>query len=251
MGELLGTPSRVAHERRHPRPYSGVAARALMGCAGSLGNRLGLCRGHDRCRPSILSGVRRGVLTGRLRTLGPPALGPLTAPITRRPGQHLTAFGLHRAPEPLLVRLLLADAPPCVRFDLQASHHPLAVARAGLAVERLRHRRNTVTQKAQEPCEPATDSAPTAAPGKPFHQQACDERTGVIREAALCAAGDQRTAAVVAVIVRFAVLKMAVVLGLGRLTPWTRIADDHRWLLTSAGVEDVFGQPSPGITWRA
>jgi hypothetical protein len=214
-----------------------------MGCAGSLGNRSGLCRGHDRCRPSILSGVRRGVLTGRLRPLGPQALGTLTAPITRRPGQHLTAFGIHRAPEPLLVRLLLPEAPPGVRFDPQASPHPLAVARGGLGVEMLRHRRNTVTQKAQEPCEPATDSAPAAAPGKPFHQQACDERTGVIREAALSEAGDHRTAAVVAVIVRFAVLKMAVFLGLGRRTPWTPIAADHRWLLTTAGVEDVFGQP--------
>jgi hypothetical protein len=35
---------------------------------------------------------------------------------------------------------------------------------------------------------------------------------------------------------------VAIFLVLGRLTPWTLISDDHRLLLTSAGVGSVFGQ---------
>jgi hypothetical protein len=50
-------------------------------------------------------------------------------------------------------------------------------------------------------------------------------------------------AAVVAVMLLFAVVNMAVFLMLGRLTPWTHISEDHRSLLTSAGVENIFGQP--------
>jgi hypothetical protein len=116
------------------------------------------------------------------------------------------------------------------------------VAGDRLDVEMIRQRLNTVNQKAQEPLESHTDSATNAAQGNPFHQQAFDERTGVIRDAVLFEAVDKLTAAVVAVIVLFAVMNMAVFLVLGRLTPWTHISDDHRLLLTSAGVENVFGQ---------
>jgi insertion element IS1 protein InsB len=59
------------------------------------------------------------------------------------------------------------------------------------------------------------------------------------------------TTAVVAVVVLFAVVNMAVFLVLGRLTPGTHISDDHRLLLTSAGVGSVFGQQYHGIAWRA
>jgi hypothetical protein len=49
-------------------------------------------------------------------------------------------------------------------------------------------------------------------------------------------------AAVMALIVLFAVVDVAIFLILGRLTPWTQISDDHHWLLTSAGVGSVLGQ---------
>jgi hypothetical protein len=48
--------------------------------------------------------------------------------------------------------------------------------------------------------------------------------------------------AVMALMVLFAVVDAAIFLVLGRLTPWTHISDDHRFLLTSAGVGSVFGQ---------
>jgi hypothetical protein len=45
-----------------------------------------------------------------------------------------------------------------------------------------------------------------------------------------------------ALTVLFAVMDVAIFLVLGRLAPWTLISDDHRLLLTSAGVGSVFGQ---------
>jgi hypothetical protein len=53
---------------------------------------------------------------------------------------------------------------------------------------------------------------------------------------------DKLTAAVMALIVLFGVVDVAIFLILGRLTPWTQISDHHRLLLTSAGVGSALGQ---------
>jgi hypothetical protein len=98
------------------------------------------------------------------------------------------------------------------------------MASDGLDVEMIRQRLNTVNQKAQEPLETHTDSTTNAAQGNPFHQQAFNERTCVIRDKVLFEAVDKLTAAVVAVMVLFAVVNMTVFLVLGRLTPlWSAI----------------------------
>jgi hypothetical protein len=78
------------------------------------------------------------------------------------------------------------------------------VAGNGLDVEIIWQRLNTVNQKAQEPLETHPDIATNAAQGNPFHQQAFDERSGVIRDAVLCEAVDKLTAAVAAGMVLFA-----------------------------------------------
>jgi hypothetical protein len=53
---------------------------------------------------------------------------------------------------------------------------------------------------------------------------------------------DKLAAAVMALMVLFAVVDVAILLVPGRLTPWTHISDDHRLLLTPAGVGSVLGQ---------
>lgn len=201
-----------------------------------------LHRGNYPCVHDILVGVKGGVLTIGHRNFCPEALGTPTTAVPHMKRNHLAACGIHRDPDPRLVRLLLHEATHFVRFDFQASNHDLAVAGDRLDVEMIRQRLNTVNQKAQEPLESHTDSATNAAQGNPFHQQAFDERTCVICDEVLFEAVDKLTAAVVAVMVLFAVMNMAVFLVLGRLTPWTHISDDHRFLLTSTGLENVFGQ---------
>ena len=58
----------------------------------------------------------------------------------------------------------------------------------------------------------------------------------------LLKAFDKLATTVMALMVLFAVVDVAIFLVLGRLTPWTYISDDHRFLLTSAGVGSVLGQ---------
>jgi hypothetical protein len=66
-------------------------------------------------------------------------------------------------------------------------------------------------------------------------QQALNEITGFIRDKVLFEAIDKLTAAVVAVMVLFAMVDVAIFLVLGGLTPWADVSDDHGLLLTSAG----------------
>jgi hypothetical protein len=68
------------------------------------------------------------------------------------------------------------------------------------------------------------------------------QRSGIIRDEVLFEAVDKLTAAGMALMVLFAVVDVAIFLVLGRLTPWTHVFDDHRLLLTSAGVGSVLGQ---------
>jgi hypothetical protein len=58
----------------------------------------------------------------------------------------------------------------------------------------------------------------------------------------LLKAFDKLATTVVALMILFAVVDVAIVLVLGRLTPWTHISDDHRVLLTSTGAGSVLGQ---------
>jgi hypothetical protein len=90
----------------------------------------------------------------------------------------------------------------------------------------------------------------------PLHQQAFDERACVIRDEGVFEAVDQLTAAVVAVMVLFAVMHVAIFIILEGLAPRAHISDDHGVLLTSTAWIRVRGstgaQPrQAGLTWSA
>jgi hypothetical protein len=108
-----------------------------------------------------------------------------------------------------------------------------------------------VDQATQEPLACDTDRTPDAAPRDPLDQPVCDERSCLSRDEVWFEAVDKLTAAVMAVMGLFAVVEVAIFLVPGSLTPWTLISDDHRLLLTSAGVGSVWDQQSHGIAWRA
>src|SRR5215475_5695130 len=126
-----------------------------------------LRRGNHPFVHDIVVGVKCGALTISHRHLCPEALGTPTTAVPYVKRNHLAACGIHRDPDPLLVRLLLHEATHFVRFYLQASNHNLAVASDGLDMEMIRQRLNTVNQKAQEPLGTHTDSATNAAQGNP------------------------------------------------------------------------------------
>ena len=76
-----------------------------------------------------------------------------------------------------------------------------------------------------------------------FEQQAFDETTLVLRDEVVLVALDKLASTVVAVMILFAVVNVAVLLKLGGLTLWTDVLDDHGVLLTSAEWGRVCGQP--------
>jgi|SRR5882724_10791650 hypothetical protein len=109
-------------------------------------------------------------------------------------------------------------------------------------MEMIRQGLNALDETTQQPCELDPHGAADASSRHPLHQQAFDQRSCASRDAVVFEAVDKLAAAVMAVMVLFAVVDVAIFLVRGRLTPWTPIADDHRVLLTSAGVGSVLGQ---------
>jgi hypothetical protein len=65
---------------------------------------------------------------------------------------------------------------------------------------------------------------------------------GLGRDAVLHEVLDKLPATVLALVVLFAIVDVAIFLVLGRLTPGTHVSDHHGFLLTSAGWVSVWGQ---------
>jgi hypothetical protein len=93
--------------------------------------------------------VKRGVLTVRVRDLGPQVLGTLVAAIADVKGNDLTGLGIHGDPDPLFVGLLLHKAGHFIGFHLQASQHDVTVPSDGLDVEMIRQGLEALDQKTQ------------------------------------------------------------------------------------------------------
>jgi hypothetical protein len=129
-----------------------------------------------------------------------------------------------------------------IRFHRKPLHHHITVIGDRLAMEMIRQGLEALDQETQEPLECDTHRTADAAQRDPLYQQVFDERSCVSRDEVLCEAVDKLTAAVMALMVLFAVVDVAIFRMLRRLTPRTFISDDHRLLLTSAGVGSVFDQ---------
>jgi hypothetical protein len=127
-------------------------------------------------------------------------------------------------------------------FHLKALPHDVTVTGDGLDMEMIRQCLNALHQKTQEPLEFHPHSATNAASRNPFHQQAFDEPTLVLRNEVLLEALDELASTVTALMVLLAAVVMTIFLVLGGLAPRTHVSDDHRLLLTSTGLVSVFGQ---------
>ena len=93
-------------------------------------------------------------------------------------------------------------------------HHVLR-ASDRLDVEMSRQGLEALDQKTQEPLECTPHRTTNAAQGNPFHEQAFDERTLVLRDEVVLEAPDELPATVVAVMILFAVVNVPVFLVLG------------------------------------
>jgi hypothetical protein len=129
-----------------------------------------------------------------------------------------------------------------IRFRRKLLNHHVTVTGNRLDMEMIRQCLKALDQETSEPLEVDPHRATEAAQRDPLDQQAFDQRSCVSRYEGWCEAVDKLTAAVMALMVLFTVVNVAIFLVLGRLTPRTHLSGDHRCLLTSAGMGSVFGQ---------
>jgi hypothetical protein len=90
-------------------------------------------------------------------------------------------------------------------------------------------------QKPQEPLEGDAHRTTDAAQRNALHQQAFDQAPLISGDGVLLAALDKLASTVVAVMVLFAIVNVAIFLKLRGLAPWTDVSNNHSVLLTSAG----------------
>jgi hypothetical protein len=107
-------------------------------------------------------------------------------------------------------------------------------------MEMIRQCLNALDEKTQPPFELDPHGAAEASSRNPLHQQPFDKTTLVIRDEVLLEALDELAPTVAALMVLFAVVKVAIFLVLWGLTLRTHISDDHRLLLTSPKLGTCF-----------
>src|SRR5207237_10217818 len=83
------------------------------------------------------------------------------------------------------------------------------------------------------------------------HQQALNEPTLVFCDEVLLETLDELPPTVVAVMILFAIVNVAIFLKFGGLAPWTDVSDNHRVLLTSMPCVSVLVNSNPEIERRA
>jgi hypothetical protein len=110
-------------------------------------------------------------------------------------------------------------------------------------MQMLRRDLEALDQKPQEPLEGDAHRTTDAAQRNALHQQAFDQTPLVIGDEVLFAALDELPPTVVAVMILFAIVNVAIFLKVGGLALWTDVSDNHAVLWTSAGWSRVFSQP--------
>ena len=110
----------------------------------------------------ILIRVKSRVSTVGLRNLGLQHPGAFATAIPDVIAHDLAALGVHRHPNPLLVRLVLDEARHFVGFDFEALDHDVRIARDRLDMGMIGQRFKIIDNKAREPLEFAPHSAMNA-----------------------------------------------------------------------------------------
>ena len=121
--QFLGERQRVAHQTRHALSQGVVEAFDVIRFAGLLRNGFVLGWWNHALVDLISIGVERGLLLIDRWELRPELFPTRTTPVAHVKRNDLTRLGIHRHPEPLLVRLLRHKAPQLIRFGFQLSNH--------------------------------------------------------------------------------------------------------------------------------
>jgi hypothetical protein len=118
--KFLGEGEGRTHEARDPLPRGVVKAFDVIGFPCFLGNGFVLGRRNDTSIGFLLIRVKGGLLTICRRDIGPQLGCTFATPIANMEGHVLARGGVHRQPQPLLIRLLLDNATHFVRLNVRS-----------------------------------------------------------------------------------------------------------------------------------
>jgi hypothetical protein len=118
--KFLGEGEGSTHEARDPLPQGVVKAFDVIGFPCFLGNGFVLGRRNDASIGFLLIRVKGGLLTICCRDIGPQLGCIFATPIANMEGHVLARGGVHRQPQPLLIRLLLDKATHFVRLNVRS-----------------------------------------------------------------------------------------------------------------------------------
>ena len=189
----------------------------MIGFPRQLADRPVLRRRDDLCIPSILIRVQRGVLTGGVRNLRPQVLGTRVAAIAHVKSNALAARGIHGNPHPLRVGFFLHNAGQGIGFHVKPLDQHIAGTGDGVDMEMIGQGLEALDQKTHEPLEGDAHRATDTAQRHPLHQQAFDKTSLVIGDEVLLVALDKLAPTVVAVMIVFAIVNVAVFLRFPRI----------------------------------
>jgi hypothetical protein len=119
VGERFGEGQWLAYQTGHAPAERVVEPLGVIGFAGSWADGSMLRRGNHPSVHDRLVGVTCGVLTIGHRHRCPEARGTPTTTVPHVKRHHLAACGIHREPDPRLVRFLLHNAAHVIGFRLR------------------------------------------------------------------------------------------------------------------------------------
>src|SRR5262249_38203870 len=138
---------------------------------------------------------------------------------------------VHRAPDPLCVRLLLHEAPHRVRFHLKTPDEPIAGRGHGPHMQMVKQRCTAGSQKTHAPSETDANRAAKAMEGDCLTEYACHQCTWLRSDHVVCSVQDQLSTTALALMVLCPSMHTAVSRVSLRTTGWTRLSHDHSALL--------------------
>ena len=162
VGELLGKRQRVAHQPGHALPQRVVEAFDVIGLPRQLADRCVVRHWNHLRIYDILSWVKCGVVTVRLRNLRPQLLGTRVAAIAHVEGDDLAGLGIHGDPHPLLIGFRLHKTGQFIGFYLQPLPQSIVCTGDEGDMQMIRQRCKALDKKAQEPLEGDTHRATNA-----------------------------------------------------------------------------------------
>src|SRR5215510_10440679 len=212
-------------------PQRVIEALDMIGFAGMLCDGFVLRRGNDPGVDRILIRIEHRLLAVHRRQIGPQLLRTRVTAIPDVEGNDLPCLLVHSEPHPLLVGLLLHEAPRLIRFHLQTLNDHLPGSHDRQYMQMIRQRRKAGNHQAHQPPNTDADCTADAMEGNLLAEQAFHEDALFFANHAVVRLEDTLATTPLTLMILLPRMHMPISLESLRTTCWTRFSHDHNTLL--------------------